>query len=83
VVEHLKAELRARLLNDAQRHNIANEYVPLAMLVDAELDVQSTVRAGARGLARLRRETHEEECTWRQGAQGKASPACAEHAPTG
>src|SRR5262245_51389742 len=69
-VEHLKAELRARLVHDAQRYNSANDSVPLAMLVDAELDVQRTARAGARGLLRLVREALEEERTRRQGAQG-------------
>jgi hypothetical protein len=68
-VAHLKAALRARLLHDAQHHNSAKDDAPHAMLGDAELDAQMTVRAGARGLARLRREALAGERTQRWGAQ--------------
>jgi hypothetical protein len=57
--------------------------VPLASLSDAELDAKITALTGTRGLSRLLKEALEEERTRRQGAQGKAPPAGAEHAPTG
>jgi hypothetical protein len=67
--EHLKVERRARWLHDAQHRNIANDSVTLAMLVDAELDAQSTVRADACGRSLLLREALEKEPTRRQVAQ--------------
>ena len=60
-----------------------SEAVPLAALTDAELDAKMTALAGARGLSLLLKEALEEECTRRQGAQGKESPACTEPSPTG
>jgi hypothetical protein len=51
------------------------EAVPMAALADAELDAKITALTGTRGLSLLLKEALEEECTRRQGAQGKAPPA--------
>jgi hypothetical protein len=57
------------LLAYARAHHI--EAVTIADLTSAELDAKITALAGACGLARLLRETLEEERTRRQEAQGK------------
>jgi hypothetical protein len=73
----------AAVLAWGRRNGLKKEWLPLTALADAELDAKITAVTGPRGLSLLLREALEDERTRRQEAQGKAPPACAEHAPTG
>ena len=59
------------LLEWGQRNGVDEERLPLADLTDAALDAKITALTGPRGLSRLLRDALEEECTRRQGAQGR------------